>query len=437
MDYKVIGVYNEKKETSFNRAFLHTFNNKKYEIVEIPGEHYYEIKGNFVIYTGIKFPIRNDWKSIRLTDSRVFICYSNTLEIFNHKGKMIRKLDSLAPIAIYRNGFVLKDVTDFMVNFVVDTFLFLPQITDMIEFTSEGKVFGLLEDAGKQFLGSRTLDETTQYAFDGEILAELEEYVVFRDSAQISDVISVACVKVDVFENEPVPNIRSIDCIIALCKTFVFVIIDNIIVRKSLTGQFIGIVPERWVVHNYIDEVNISTCILLVNCFKALNLSKISGIEGFLLSLLNSGQHTTLADAFIVNLKFNTEKLCSDYATLICRVYRQASDNARLFLEKHIDFAKLDADQMFYVIIYKQQLARQFVNLCKKERRLFYLPDLMRFFIKTGRSEECKRMFLEAGLFIYEHRGFEKLYAIEKLEIESQRLLYLADFRAGYFEIEN
>ena len=82
------------------------------------------------------------------------------------------------------------------------------------------------------------------------------------------------------------------------------------------------------------------------------------------------------------------------------------------------EYKTLNADQLFYVIIYKPELVETFISLCKLQKRLFYLLDLKEFYIKTGREEECRKLFLRNGLLLFEYKGLENLYKIEHLEIE-------------------
>ena len=73
MDFKIIGVYNEKKETTFNGSFLHLKDGKKYEIAEIPLENAYCIKNNSVIANNIIFPLHQSFKKILLAENFLFI----------------------------------------------------------------------------------------------------------------------------------------------------------------------------------------------------------------------------------------------------------------------------------------------------------------------------------------------------------------------------
>lgn len=499
MDYKIIGIYNEKKESTFNGSFLHLHEGKKYEIMEVPSKKRYAIKGHSVIVDGVVFPLHQSFQKIALTDTFLFICYKKTLEIFSLEGDLVKEVVSKEPIVVGPHGFILFNKVHYILNLDAHS-VFVHRHDNILSFTGEGRIFaaepsridvgeikqqnmgiassepsGLGDGPGtrepmldqtneskksdRHVEGSETdfakenmltsvesgstfneercfvvqdLNNKTVYNVDGEVLLSFQGYEVFRGTARILNVVTCTSIKLQVFstttanDNSDSSPMFS-DCITVLCSDFVFVILDDIVVKKPLNEKFTHILPEKFVVHTYVSKCSIYDCLLLINCIRPTSLFKTSEIEGFLVALMNIGigQNAKFVEGFIKGLELNSKapaKHHRDYQTILCRVYRQVDDDSKKFLDRHISFKVLDADQMFYIIIYKPELVKNFIHLCKLQRRLFYLEDLRDFYIKTGRVGECKRLFLENGVLLFEYNGVEKFYEIEKRQIESQRL---------------
>ncbi|ELA41109.1 uncharacterized protein VICG_01902 [Vittaforma corneae ATCC 50505] len=281
------------------------------------------------------------------------------------------------------------------------------------------------------------LNSKIVYDADGEIILSFHDCRVLKNTAKISNVTTCTSIKLQVFSASSSNNNKDCgsnyvfsDCIVVLCTDSVFVILDDIVVKRPLKERFAHILPERFVVHNYVNECSIYDCLLLINCIRPVFLFKTGEIEGFLAALMNinANQNIRFAENFIKGLKLNSKTLAEqhkDHQTILCRVYRQVDDDSKKLLDSHIDFKTLNADQMFYIVIYKPELMKNFIHLCKLQKRLFYLEDLRDFYAKTGRVDECKRLFLENGVLMFKYNGVEKFYEIEKQQIESQRLEFI------------
>lgn len=484
MDYKIIGVYNENKDSSFNGSFLYNFNGKKYEIQEFPIDNSYVLTKNTVIVGDISFPLRLKYKKIIVTNSNLFICYSQILEIYDLNGNLIREIISKEPIIIGNNGFIVYDKSYFIVNLESNT-VFIKKIPNIVDFTGDGKIFTYENitnnnSIDQKLFDKELIDNTTSidnnnsidkdivnnnnsidndiakntnsinsnsisnnnnlsdkhlmeirlhsnkiFNFDGEIITKFREYTIFKKTAKITNFI--AC---STFKLLKINDNSFSDCTIVLCTDFLFVIFDDIIIRKELSKKFSHIIHQKFIIHNYLERESFYDCILLINCIKSTELHKSDQIEQFIISLFALNIEKDFIREFIKSFMANfSDSLNIEnriyYKTILCRIYRQVDDPSKQFLDEFIDFRSLNADQMFLIIIYKPDLTDQFIALCKFEERLFYLEDLRDFYIKTERIDECKGLFLKNGMLLFEYKGLEKLYEIEKQQIKAQRLSFV------------
>ncbi|ELA40768.1 uncharacterized protein VICG_02195, partial [Vittaforma corneae ATCC 50505] len=140
MDYKIVGIYNEKKESTFDGSFLHPHEGKKYEIVEFPIHKRYTIEGNSVVVNDIVFPLHRGFQKIVPTDTFLFICYKKTLEIFNLEGGLLKEIISKEPITIGSHGFMLFNRMHYILNLDAQS-VFIHRHDNVLNFTGEGKIF--------------------------------------------------------------------------------------------------------------------------------------------------------------------------------------------------------------------------------------------------------------------------------------------------------
>ncbi|KAM0681655.1 hypothetical protein GINT2_000169 [Glugoides intestinalis] len=440
MDYRILGVYNEKKNEIFGNTFLYTFEGKKYEIEEFEIYKNFQILSNKLHAHNTTFPLERNHKSIVVTDKLVFICYEKILDVYNKSGEIIKRLSSENYIRNGTGGFFIMDEVTYIVNFDGDT-IFSRASEEVLDFMSNGNVLSItnfqvneskddnyIPDASypvkRNCLVIENCKKKVEYNHEGDILFSLQGYKVYNKMAKIMEVISCSSMELEVFNSEGRGEITFRTCAIILSKAALFLIFDDIIVEKSLDKEFVKIVPERAVVHNYVKEGSFYDCLILLACFKEIKLYEMKEVEEFMVALINSDQKREFVEKLIKSLEMSTRRSQGEFYTILCRVYRQTDDNNREFLEQFIDIDKLDADTMFYIIIYKPDYTEKFIRLCKAQERLFYLEDLRSFFEKTDRVDECRQLFLENGILMFEYKGLEKFNRIEKMQIESQRMRY-------------
>lgn len=448
MDYRILGVYNEKKDETFGSTFLHTFEDKKYEIEEFDIYRNFEIISNTLYAHNTSFPLEKNHKSVFVTDKLVFICYEKILEVYNRSGEIIKRLCSENSIRVGTGGFLISDDVTYIVNLDGNT-IFTRASEPIIDFMNDGRILSIVnlcmnevEDGRDDLNGSGVYEngqdgnvkrnylvvenckKKIEYNYEGDLLFAFQGYKVYNRMAKITDVVSCSSMVVEVFNSDAKDEISLSTCAIVLCKRALFLIFEELIVEKSLENEFVKIVPERTIVHNYVVENSFYDCLLVLACFKEIKLYKMQEIEEFLVALINSDQKRDFVKKFIRSLEKSTGKSQVDLYTILCRSYRQTDDTKREFLDEFIDIDKLDADTMFYIIIHKPDYTERFIKLCKMQERLFYLEDLRSFFEKTDRVEECRQLFLENGILMFEYKGLEKFNRIEKKQIESQRLRF-------------
>lgn len=446
MHYEVTGIYTNKKKSNFNNSILFSNNDKVYEIQEHSENSLpYLIVGSSLVVNDLILPLKSNFKKILVFPKIFFICYRTTLQMFESSGNLIKEIESKESIYIGSYGFLILGKTPFIVNYQ-GNFIFSPRPNNVLNFTEDGTIFSVdstesiidtrfdcqEENTVKGTLVIESMKNKKAYDKDGECILEFQDYKIFKNTAIISDIISCASIKLEALPSScenlaiELPT-EMIDCVIVVCKGYVFTIFGDIVVRKATNANLTKIIPDRFVIHNYLEEASVYDCILFINCFRTISLTKWDEIESFLSSLMNFNHKITTK--FINGLKWNSLKSeIFNFTTLMCKVFRLVDDISKAFIESWIDFSSLNADQMFYVVIYKPDLLEKFISLCKSERKLFYLPSLKDFYIKTGRAEICKKKLLEQGLLVFEYEGLEIFNEIENRQIESQRLECLSKF---------
>lgn len=425
MDYRIIGVYTDKKESVFGESFLVPSGEKKYEVVEFPIDGSYRKQGDSILVdglaNGVKFPLKQSYSAIRVSDTFVFICYKKTLQIYDKNGRLMKEIMSTDPIMMGNGGFIINDTARYIVNMSYHIH-FIENTENIMNFTDEAVLIFTDKRSDTNILSIKQTNKVVTFDSDSECLFSFKDYKVYRNTAKIENPVASSIIKLKT-RNRNRSDEKYEDCIIVTTSTDVFVISEDIIVRRCLDRCYYKIVPERFIVHDYIGECSIYDCIVVLNCFKSTILYKENEIEGFLVAFINSKQNPELLGVLIDNLLLNSD--CIDSVKILCRAYRQVDDESRLFLDRFILMDTLDADKMFYIVIYKPSFVSKFINLCKLQKRLFYLEDLKQFYDKTGRTAECKKLFLESGILIYEYKGLEILNSIERKQIESQKMEYL------------
>lgn len=450
MDYKRLGVYSLKKDSVFNGNFLKVYDGHKYEIHEFPIGRRYVLGNSVVMVECVKFPLKKRFRNILVSENFLFICYDKILEIFDLRGSLVRRIESSEDIICGTGGFLVFDRVHYILNRLCET-VFVTHVPNIMDFTEDGVIMSINEhpvdgDSNPDHKGNlivQSMYKKILYDRTRDPVVEFDDITVYEGIVDIRNVVSCSSIKLETLRShdyaEHTPTLQCmdiqqgvhkrglfLDCIVVLCKDCVFVIYDNVVVRKQLVCQLTHIIPERFVVHNYVQEVGIYDCILMLSCFRAVRLFRSEGIESFLIGLMSSGVVKKLYEKFIDGLRANATIPCN---VILCRAYRQVDDRLKEILDQFIIVDRLDVDELYYLIIYKPDLTERFVQMCKRKRRLFYLDDLKSFFEKTNRASELKRIFLQNGILIFEYCGLEKLIEIERSEINAQRACFLSSIQ--------
>lgn len=465
MDYRKLGIYSLRKDSIFNGNLLKMHNGYKYEISEFPVGKKYTIGSGTVMVDSVKFPLGKRFKRVFASESFLFICYSRILEIYDLSGNLARKIESSENIVCGTGGFLVFDRVHYILNRFCET-VFVTHVPNIVDFTDDGVIMSIgsppadedgkksSSDLGPCQKGSsliiQSMSRKVLYDCTEEPIVEFDGITVYRNTTSIDNIVACSSIKLEMLRSADGINSTTLahnkhspgscgtqdkgasgtgvflDCIIVLCKDCVFVIYDDIVVRKQVDHALTHIIPERFAVHNYVHEVSIYDCVLMLSCFRYIRLFKSEGIESFLVGLMNSSRvDKELYEKFIDVLRVN-EGPAIQCNTILCRVYRQVDDRLKGVLDHFIGVDTLGSDDLYYLVIYKPDLTERFVQMCKKERRLFYLDDLRLFFEKTNRVDELKRIFLRNGILIFEYCGLEKLIETERTEINAQKACFLA-----------
>lgn len=472
-DYKLLGIYKADKNIENNTKFVKS-EDAVYEISEFSIEKQPILVGNFLCCNGFQIVIKRSPIKTVLYKTLIFVCYKRLLCIYNSaNGKLIKELPSTEDIFAGSHGFMLFDKVNFIVNLMGEC-IFTNKPDNVLEFTAEGLVFFrqdlipetkqsnqevtkdlpaesvVLSSSSKSseniykldsHFSVQSLKSKKTYDSNGEILYQDERYTVYRNSAEIKSPISCNSIKIgkvaDKIALDLSPSFMSVstttntvdqkNVIFVACKHEVFVIFEDYVVKKQVDKTYNFIIPERLVFHNYINEEDVYWCLLFVNCFESTVLYKAEGIEDFLFALANKPSSESLLDKFLLSLKWNamTYGKC-DFNKIVCKLYRVVDEPKRVLVEKWIDYENINADQLYYMIIYKLDMVDRFIDLCINEKRLFYLVELKEFYYKIDRADDLKRKLLSKGLLIFEYIGLEHFYSLEKDMIESQRRTYIS-----------
>lgn len=453
MDYEILGTYSNMKKAVFGNSFLHQNKDLIYEIREFPIDSLdFIIRNSSLIFGTLNIPLRKNPKKIIALPTHIFICYDKTLMIYDNKGNVMKEFTSSDSIFVGSSGFLINDRVHFIVNLKANV-IFVRESNKILNFNEDGTIFSVQcndenenlswteENKSKGFLTGRTLRTNKVYDADGDIILKYGNYTVFRDKALIENIVCCTSIKLEVlkFESKTLKSSESFitenkvssetsDCIIVLCKNFLFIIFKNLVIRKDINFAYLKIIPQKLIIHNYVNEESFYDCFLLFNCFKPISLFKNSGIEAFLSNLINF--NLKLSIEFIKGLKMNSLKFKNfDFQLLMCKIYRLIDDSAKHIIDPWIEINSLTADQMFYIIIYFPNLLEKFIHLCKLEGKLFYLEDLKDFYIKTENIETYQKELLKQGLLIFNYKGLEYFNEIEAEQIRSQKSEYLKNLK--------
>lgn len=450
-----MGIYNKQKESLYNGNILKLHNDYKYEICEFPIYMNYSIINESLVVDSVKFPLKKKYKTIVGRNNHVFICYDKVLEVYELDGTLYKRILSEENILAGSGGFLVLDRVHYIFNFYCDA-IFVDAKPEVLDFGTNGDIVFFKNGN----LSIKSKNKETVYDCNTDIVKQMGEIEVYRDSVKIEDIVCCRSLMLYSLEGNGNPELALsknqagdgqvpnwFNCFIILCKNCVFLIYKDIIVKKRLALELSNLIPERFIAHNFVDQVDFYDCILALSCYENIFLYKSDGVERFIMLLMQASDlnnNEKLIDKFFLGLKKSLPDLepdarldkknsgCLRYTTILCRTFRQVDDRAKDFIDKFIDYSNIHVDDMFYLIIYKPDLTEKFILLCKGMDRLFYLDDLVCFFDKTNQSDKLKMLFLKNDLLIYKYKGLDRLYEIEREEVMAQRACYL-DFHNSRF----
>lgn len=248
MDYKIVGKYNQNKESLYNENLLIEHDNAKYEISKFPIYSNYSIVKDKFVLESIKIPLKKKYKKIEVRQNHIFICYDKRLEIYNMDGSSFKVIQSTESIVIGSGGFLVFDKVYYIFNYFCDT-IFIENPTGVIDFSAEGEMLYL--DNGN--LAIKFGDEIKVYNQETKPMLNLENIDIFNHSSLISNVISCKIINIKSISEEKNKNDenKKIDkepsnCFIVLCKENIFLIYNDLIIRKSISSGFTDLIPERF-----------------------------------------------------------------------------------------------------------------------------------------------------------------------------------------------
>jgi len=252
------------------------------------------------------------------------------------------------------------------------------------------------------------------YCFDsyGEALLEIDQIKIYRNTASIASIIETSCIRIESPENEHA-------AFLILCKHHFYIIYEDIVIEKCLKNVYLKIDLEKCEIHSYLFSEGFNDMLFAILIFYkvAPTWSTANGaIEQLICLLIANNIEAEHIYRFVGNLNHPLQKHTFDgashlhspslacntthhpYNTQLCKAYRLTDDRGRSILDKLICFDSLSVDDLRYVIIYREDKVEDFVAMCKRQKRLFYLPDLVRFYEATNRRELIKEHLLLAGI---------------------------------------
>lgn len=431
MDYELIGIHTNKKDSLYNGNNLIENGNLKYEYKDIQINQRYRIEGNTLFFDAVEVGLKRKFTKIVLNSNYLFVCYQMHLEIYNQKGEIIRKIESKERIILGTEGFLIQEDVFYILNLHCNSIIIDQEIDgisisklldDILDFTDNG-IIALKKDGF--FAIKSPTNQIIVYSNQKSEEISIDDLKVYKDTCIIKCPISCVSVKLKTNSNN---ESEPIHCFIVLDESNICFVYNDLIVKKSIKCKNMRILRERFVLHDYTKEVDLIFCIFLINCYRSTNIFDPLEVEKFLLLLFLKypSFQSNLTDVFLTNFKsYMLETNRKDlHDEILCRVYRQIDDSSKKFLASYIDFDSLTVDNLTLVIIYMPELVSKFVSLCVKFKRLFYLDDLIDFYEKTNRLEELRPLLLENNLLILEYPGFEELIKSEREEIRAQELTF-------------
>lgn len=470
MEYMYLGSYAKSTERIKDAGFhanecVSTFVSTPTSVlhfIEYPEGIRYSLNAGVLHFLNHSITLRPGHVYIYVNDRYVFVGYANRLDVMSHRGRTIKRF---ASSNIIRRGglFLVNEKAAYIVDGSAGT-VFTKQQRNVLDFTEDGNVLCVAGSGAAlaivSFKGQKIFDTEDRPIF------EMEDISVFEGSAIIRNVVCASHARVKCIADGSADSACDgpSNAYFALCPDAVFLVLKNFVARKALGTSYEKIIARRFVVHNFLKEESFYELLIALAQFTGIALFYGDKIEQFLCRLilhkrgvdkliyrLNALDRDALSANIGLAESASASAACRSAAFIfqdmpgnpfdritggmpgpqspryplsrvLCRAYRRVDDRGKCVLEPFIDAAALGADDLYYIIIYKPHLLDYFIKRCIGEHRLFYLQELVSFYAKVGREEEMREALLENGLLIAGYRGLEKMLAMERMEVEAQKM---------------
>ncbi|ORD94559.1 hypothetical protein ECANGB1_542 [Enterospora canceri] len=427
MDYKFVAKYsNDYKIPEDSSNFFVRHKNEIYEYRLLPTKSIFKQSRKAVIA----------YKQNNLT----FVMHEKKLEVCFEKD--VKKYRSTVPIIDNNGIFLIRDKNKaFVVNESGET-AFCTNKDELLYFIGNGTVYYTSEQlkieetseektkedcdcyeckhclprtrkkgksGARGFLIEDKLGRIKVYKEQSEPKIVIENRLfVYCDNALITDVVKISH-----------RTIGERLFLIVLTANSCYVIHKNIIVRQNVAG-FIEIVPERFAIHNYINEQSIYEMFVLFACFKETLFTRLNELyrdefrpEKLLCQIIADKQNKELNKEFYANF------IRSVPNKVLCKAYKLLDDKNKLELLNYIRFNDLDAEEMHMIIPYNQEHYRQFVDLCLAENKLHLAWDFLEFMRRSNKHKPLQKYLLQNGIMADE--SYSTMYDLQKQEIHGGR----------------
>lgn len=422
-------------DRGLNDVFIYTSNAVNHFVETPPGGPYHTTGNMLYLDHSQEIPLRPGFGKIVVGPKYIFVEFGNSLEVLHHNGELFRCF--VGNNVICENGlFLITGLSSSVspiglsISYVVDSdanAIFTKSRNNIMDFTEEGDVVYLINGSDKSkeeitdnndtYLIIESFKDLKRYDFASDPIFEMEDIMAYENGTIIQNTRCCAHLYLEEPNESPVMH----PCFVVLCTNEIFVIFKNYVIRKGINKEYLKIGADEFVIHNYLERESFYELILVLSLFSNIRIDFPEKIEGFLCKLI----HCNIKVEPFLERIFSNYNLKSDISDhIICRAYRRVDDKAKAMLDTYIEITKLSADALYYIIIYKLEYIDYFVKLCIKEKRLFYLRELVPFFDKINKLKELRVCLLRNQLFILDYRGFEKIIEMEKMEIDSQESIF-------------
>lgn len=405
MDYQFVAKYNLQFKIPENSPNLYV----KYN------EEIYEYR---LFHTKNVFKYNEKSIIAYKTKDITIVMYARKLEFYKND-KLFKKFHSTTDIIDNNGIFLLKYKNNmFIVNEVGCTAFCSDK--KMIYFTAQGDVYYTDvemehdESSCKCYECNHCLRKPNQF-YKGHLIEDKlgkikifnedsipiividNKYFCYRENCQIKDIVAMSRFEVDYK-----------DIVVVLTLKAVYLIYRNIIIKQEVMG-FIQIVPERFVIHNFIKEHNIYDMISLFNLFKTVDIHLEKTFETLLCKILISNRDNP-------NEYYQTFIKKQSQLTL-CKAYKLIDERGKIELLNYIDFEQLSAEELLLILPYNQERYEHFVDICIKEGKEYLVKEYYTFLAKTNKEKPLLMYALEKNILLAsDNPDFQCLVELEFLE---------------------